>query len=91
MTGVQTCALPIYIELICNIFNDYIENINKDLNSWNISIPEFFTEDKFRINTFLLKNTKTIDLLKSSCDFRLYPRQGTVWVNPPFQVTSMNT
>lgn len=56
----------LYIELISNVFNEYIENIKKELNDWNLSIPEFFTDDKFRINTFLLKNPKTIDLIKSS-------------------------
>lgn len=56
----------LYIELISTIFNEYIENIKKELNNWNLSIPEFFTEDKFRINTFMLKNDKTIDLIKSS-------------------------
>lgn len=56
----------LYIEFISAIFNDYIENIKKDIDSWNISIPEFFTEDKFRINTFMLKNKNTVDLLKSN-------------------------
>jgi hypothetical protein len=55
----------LYIELISSIFNEYIENIKKELKDWNLSIPNFFTEDKFRINTFLLKNQDTIDLIKS--------------------------
>jgi len=56
----------LYIELISTIFNDYIDNIKKEINNWNLSIPNFFTEDKFRINTFLLKNEKTIELIKSN-------------------------
>lgn len=56
----------LYIELISTIFNNYMNDIKKDLNDWSISIPEFFTEDKFRINTFLLKNEKTIELIKSN-------------------------
>lgn len=55
----------LYIEVISTIFNEYIENIKKELKDWNLSIPEFFTDDKFRINTFLLKNETTIDLIKS--------------------------
>ena len=55
----------LYIELISAIFNEYIENIKKEIKDWNLSIPEFFTEDKFKINTFLLKNRETIDLIKS--------------------------
>ncbi len=56
----------LYIELISLIFNDYIENVKKEIEIWNLSIPDFFSEDKFKINTFLLKNQKTIDLIKSS-------------------------
>lgn len=55
----------LYIEFISLVFNEYIDNIKKDLKNWNLSIPSFFTNDKFRINTFLLKNTTTIDLIKS--------------------------
>jgi hypothetical protein len=56
----------LYIELISAVFNEYIENIKKEIKDWNLSIPEFFTEDKFKINTFLLKNKETIDLIKSN-------------------------
>jgi hypothetical protein len=55
----------LYIEFISAIFNEYIDNIKKELKDWNLSIPDFFTEDKFRINIFLLKNDKTIELIKS--------------------------
>lgn len=56
----------LYIELISVIFNEYINNIKKEIEKWNLSIPEFFNDDKFKINTFLLKNKETIDLIKSS-------------------------
>lgn len=56
----------LYIELISAIFNEYIENIKNELDNWNLSIPSFFSNDKFKINIFLLKNEKTINLLKSS-------------------------
>lgn len=55
----------LYIELISSIFNQYIDNILKEIKNWNLSIPTFFSEDKFKINTFLLKNDKTIELIKS--------------------------
>jgi len=55
----------LYIELICNIFNEYSDNIKKDIKGWNIMIPTFFTEDKFRINIDLIKNDQTIDFIKS--------------------------
>lgn len=56
----------LYIELICKIFNEYVENIKKDINEWDIPVPTFFTEDKFRINTDLIKDEETKDLIKSS-------------------------
>jgi len=55
----------LYIELISAIFNQYIDNILKEIKNWNLSIPTFFSEDKFKINTFLLKNDKTIEYIKS--------------------------
>ena len=55
----------LYIELISAIFNEYMDNIKKEIKNWNLSIPQFFTEDKFKINTFLLKNSTTVDLIKS--------------------------
>lgn len=55
----------LYIELISFIFNEYIDNIKTQLDKWNLSIPSFFSNDKFKINTFLLKNDKTINLIKS--------------------------
>ena len=39
----------LYIELISAIFNDYVENITKEIKDWNLSIPTFFSEDKFKI------------------------------------------
>jgi hypothetical protein len=55
----------LYIEFISIIFNEYIDNIKKELKDWNLSIPTFFSDDKFKINTFLLKNDDTINLIKS--------------------------
>jgi len=56
----------LYIELICKIFNEYIADIKKDIEEWEITIPSFFEEDKFRINTELIKNDKTKDFIKSN-------------------------
>lgn len=56
----------IYIELICQLFNDYIDNIKKDIDKWEINIPPFFMDEKFKINLDLLNNRKTIENLKSS-------------------------
>jgi hypothetical protein len=56
----------LYIEIICKIFNEYITNIKKDVEEWNISIPTFFKDDKFRINTDLIKDKKTKEYIKSN-------------------------
>ena len=56
----------IYIELISQIFNDYMENIKKDIDNWNIIIPDFFADEKFKLNTDMLLNKKTIEFVKSS-------------------------
>jgi len=56
----------LYIELICKLFNKYMNNVKNDILKWDFHIPEFFKEDKFKINTELLSNNQTIELIKSS-------------------------
>jgi len=56
----------IYLELISQIFNEYMENIKSNIDDWNIIIPEFFKDEKFKLNTDMLLNKKTIDYVKSS-------------------------
>ena len=56
----------IYIELISQIFNDYIENIKGNIDDWTIIIPDFFKDEKFKLNTDMLLNKKTIEHCKSS-------------------------
>ncbi|MCA9496870.1 MAG: hypothetical protein KC589_08035, partial [Nanoarchaeota archaeon] len=56
----------LYLELICKLFNKYMDNVSKDIVEWNFHIPEFFKENKFKINTDLLDNSKTIDYIKSN-------------------------
>ena len=55
----------IYIDLICQLFNEYMENVRKDIDKWEINIPPFFQDEKFKINVDLLNNRKTIDHVKS--------------------------
>jgi len=56
----------IYIELISQIFNEYIENIKSTIDDWTIIIPDFFKDEKFKLNTDMLLNKKTIEYAKSS-------------------------
>lgn len=54
----------IYIDIICQLFNEYIENIKKNIDDWEINIPQFFKDEKFKINIDLLNNKKTIENIK---------------------------
>lgn len=56
----------IYVNLISELFNEYIANMKDDINSWEFFIPNFIKEDKFKINTDLIKNKDTQQLIKSS-------------------------
>lgn len=56
----------IYIDLISQIFNEYMENIKSTIDEWNIIIPDFFKDEKFKLNTDMLLNKKTIEYAKSS-------------------------
>lgn len=55
----------IYIDLICQIFNEYMDNVKKNIDNWEINIPQFFKDEKFKINIDLLNDKKTIEHIKS--------------------------
>ena len=55
----------IYIDLICQLFNEYMDNVHKSIDDWEINIPQFFKDEKFKINVDLLNNKKTIEFIKS--------------------------
>jgi len=55
----------LYIEIICKLFNNYMNNVKNDIIKWNFHIPDFFKEDKFKINVDLLQNERTIELIKT--------------------------
>jgi hypothetical protein len=55
-----------YINLISVLFNDYILNMKDDIAEWDIIIPEFIKDDKFKININLIRNKDTKELVKSS-------------------------
>jgi len=55
----------LYVELICKLFNNYMNNVKNDILKWDFHIPDFFKEDKFKINIELLDNKTTIEHIKS--------------------------
>lgn len=55
-----------YLELICKLFNQYSERIVKDIDELEISIPEFFSKEKFKLNIAFIDNNITKKLLKKN-------------------------
>jgi len=53
-----------YINLICALFNDYMEDIKEDIEKWDIIIPEFIKKDKFKINLNLIRDKNTRNFIK---------------------------
>ena len=56
----------IYIDLVSDIFNSFMVQNEENLLEWDFIIPNFFKEDKFKINTDLLNNKKTVAYVKSN-------------------------
>jgi hypothetical protein len=56
----------LYLELISNLFNNYCEERENKIVNFIFNIPPFFYEDKFKINTDLIKNTQTRHLINKS-------------------------
>lgn len=55
-----------YIDVICKLFNPYAEKLRKkNIEDLQIVVPEFFQNDKFKINTDLLKNKVTKNLVEN--------------------------
>jgi len=58
-----------YVELISLVYNEYMENMEKDILKMEIDIPEFFKNEKFKINIDLIKNEKTKDFIKTNSKY----------------------
>lgn len=49
----------LYLELICDIFNNYLEDRENRITNFEFNVPQFFYKDKFKINIDLVTNQKT--------------------------------
>lgn len=49
----------IYINLICKLYNMYMNDNVDELEEFNFEIPKFFNKDKFKINVDFIKNQLT--------------------------------
>jgi hypothetical protein len=59
----------IYIYLICKIFNIYLTEVKEDLMNFDFVVPQFFDKDKFRINTELIPNKMTKEIISENKKF----------------------
>lgn len=59
----------LYINLICKLYNMYINDCEKFIIDFNFSIPEFFNRDKFKINKQLISNKLTLDYVEKDNKF----------------------
>lgn len=55
-----------YLDLVCKLYNNYVETLADDLDDLDITIPEFFKNDKFKINIDLIDNRITKKLIQSN-------------------------
>lgn len=53
----------LYINLMCELFNDYIKLYKENVLQLDFVIPDFFYTDKFRINQSLISNELTLDII----------------------------
>ena len=56
----------LYVELICRLYNIYIDSVKDDILNFEFVIPKFFNKDKFKINVEVLPNTLTQTYIKES-------------------------
>lgn len=54
-----------YIELICNIFNNYIKNNSEKYKDLNFDNPEFTKSEEFSLNTKFINNETTLKYLET--------------------------
>lgn len=59
----------IYINFISKLFNLWLDKNYKGILDFKFSIPEFFNQDKFKINQDLIHNTTTLDWINKNSKF----------------------
>ena len=55
----------IYLNIICKLYNMYLEKYKDDILNFSFIVPTFFQTDKFRINQAFIKNETTIDFINT--------------------------
>lgn len=55
-----------YLDLICKMYNNYANKLTDDLDDLDITVPDFFKNDKFKINIDLIDNRITKKFIESN-------------------------
>jgi hypothetical protein len=58
-----------YINIICKLYNMYLNDNSEELDEFKFDIPKFFNKDKFKINIELIKNQLTTKYIKKNDRF----------------------
>ncbi len=53
----------LYINTISKMFNSWVDKNEKGIMDFKFSVPQFFNQDKFKINQDLIYNKTTLDLI----------------------------
>ncbi len=56
----------IYIDMICDLFNRYIEDGGWRIRNFSFDVPSFLQDDKFRMNKDMIPNRETKKIVDSS-------------------------
>lgn len=56
----------VYIYLISNLYNMYMAEVKEDFINFDFTIPDFFNQEKFKINTSLISNKLTRNYIKEN-------------------------
>ncbi len=61
-----------YIYMMCKLFNMYVSDVKEDLLNFEFTLPEFWTQDKFKINKELISNKLTNEIIEESDKLEYY-------------------
>jgi hypothetical protein len=85
----------IYIDILSDLFNRYIEERDWRIKNFNFIIPPFFYEDKFKLNKEFITNKTTKYLLESSerieFIFKVLLQSFRIKKNKPIGLFNKNT
>lgn len=59
----------LYIDLICRLYNMYMNENKEDLKDFDIDIPIFFNKEKFRVNVDIIQNSLTREYINEDAVF----------------------